>query len=244
MIQNLCFRGFQGWIQTIFGSVWTYVVLASLFTVLCIIMVFRLGSRKKPKKNSSDANPTSTCNGSACEEKLLKSIETLSGNPKTILLAAAGLQCLPVTVAIRIAVAASENKQQCLLIDLDTRRDAVWKVFGLESQHPVSHSLPVPSGIENLSVLPAHFFQQNKVMNIQTITQNAQNKFDLILINAPYLDGHPDRNLISSSAEYAFVFASETSQVQRLGELCTSGGCKVLASYKVQNNGSATPSAQ
>jgi len=245
MIDSLWFSGFQGWIQLIFGSVWTYLVLAFIFGVLCIIMVFRLRDRNKAKKTLSDSDRIQNCDGSnLCEDKLLKSIESLYGKPNTILLAAAGLECLPVTVPIRIALAASENKKRCLLIDLDTRRDAVWKAFDLESQHTSSVFLPTPSGVENLSVLPAHFFQQNKVMNIRTIAENAQKNFDLILINAPYLDGHPDRNLISSCAEYAFVFAQETSQIQRLGKLCTTGHCKVLASYKVKTNGSPTSSAQ
>ena len=229
----------------VFGSVWTYVILMSFFALLLVLMLVHFLRNRNLKKPAVNTDSVNECSESrTCEEKLLHTIETLSRAPKTVLLAAAGLEYMPVTVPIRIAMEVSAKKQRCLLIDLDTRRNAVWKAFGLEAHHSSTAASPIPSGIRNLSVLPALYFEQNKVMNIGSITRSAEKQYDLILINAPYLDGHPDRKMITSSAQYAFVFAKEPSQIDRLQQLCNSGHCKVLGCYKMQKNGSGISSVQ
>lgn len=234
--------GFQGWINTVLSSVWTYIVLAVFFALLLLLMVVHFVRSKRSKTRVSEPAVLTSGNGNkACEEKLIHSIETLVGNSKTVLMAAAGLECLPVTVPIRIAMVSSEKNRRCLLIDLDTRRNAVWKAFGLDSRPTPAFSFPAPSGIKNLAVLPAHYFEQNKQMNIKSITQHAQQQYDLILINAPFLDGHPDRKMIAASSQYAFVFAKEPSQADRLQKLCKDVRCKVLGCYKLQKNGSSGP---
>jgi hypothetical protein len=238
--------GFQGWMNTIFGSVWTYLLLGLFFVFLLVVMLIYSRSNKSPKHDPQDSALLNSFNGSGdCESELLGCLESLGGGSKTVLLAAAGLDCLPVTVPIRIAMLSSEKNLRCLLIDLDTKRDAVWKAFGLNS-HPGSAAFPASSGIQNLAIVPAHYFEQNKQMNIVSITRSARKQYDLILINAPYLDGHPDRKMITSSANYAFVFAKEPPQADRLTKLCTAGRCKVLGCYKTQKNGSpaAPASAQ
>lgn len=239
MIHGTLFIGFQGWINTVFGSVWTYLILALFFVMLIVSMLAYLLRGKINKTCLSEPMFLNSGNGyKACEENLIPLIETLRGASKTILLAAAGLDCMPVTVPIRIAIVSSEKNQRCLLIDLDTRRNAVWKAFGLDAGNAAPAAFPTPSGIKNLAVLPAHYFEQNKWMNIRSITQNAQKQYDLILINAPFLDGHPDRKMITASSQYAFVFANDAIQVDRLQKLCRESRCKVLACYKIRKNGS------
>lgn len=243
MIQEVLFIGFQGWINTVFGSVWTYLFLGLFFVFLLVVTLLYSRSCKASKARPPQSAPLNSCNGSGdCESKLIHSLQALPGSSKTVLLAAAGLECLPVTVPIRIAMLSSENKQRCLLIDLDTRRDAVWKAFGLNGQSNPA-AFPAPTGIPNLSIVPAHYFERNKQMNIVSITRDARKQYDLILINAPYLDGHPDRKMITSSANYAFVFAKEMTQADRLQKLCDAGRCKVLGCYKTQKNGSAAAPA-
>jgi hypothetical protein len=238
MTQAVWVIGFQGWMNTIFGSVWTYLLLGLFFVAVLLIMLIYSRSNKSPQSDPQKPLSLNSSNVSLnCESKLISCLETLPGSSKTVLLAAAGLDCLPVTVPIRIAILSSEKNRRCLLIDLDTKRDAVWKAFGLNST-PGSAPFPAPSGIQNLSIVPAHYFKQNKQMNIASITRSARQQYDLILINAPYLDGHPDRKMITSSANYAFVFAKEPPQADRLTKLCTDCRCKVLGCYKTQKNGS------
>ncbi len=236
---------FQGWINAVFNSVWTYLILAVFFLLLLILTLAACWRSKKNKANRRPAQPLGPgSDPGSCEDQLLRSIQTLTGRPQTILLAAAGLDCMPVTIPIRIAMNSSGQKKRCLLIDLDTRRNAVWKAFGLDVKDGPAPSFPAPSGIQNLAILPAHYFERTRSMNIRAITKNAKNQYDLILINAPFLDGHPDRKLITASSRYAFVFAKETAQVDRLKKLCRAERCKVLGCFRIQKNGSAAPNGR
>ena len=162
MTVGILFSGFHGWIETIFSSILTYIILALFFALLLAFMLYHFLKDKKGKKPILNNMVLSCSTPKACEEKLLNSIESLHGHSRIVLLAAAGLDCMPVTVPIHIAIISSEKKRRCLLIDLDTKRDAVWKVFHLNIGNSQSISTPAPSGIENLSVLPAHYFEQNK----------------------------------------------------------------------------------
>lgn len=234
MIKNILLIGFQGGIDTVFSSVWTYLILAFFFTLLLIAMlvyVLRSTGISRPK-----CLPTNGSGDRVYEDQLMQSIETLSHRSKTVLLAAAGLECMPVTIPIRIAMGSSEKNNRCLLIDLDTKRDAVWRAFGLDENNVASSSYPVPSKVKNLAILPAHYFAQSKCMNIRAITENARKQYDLILINAPFLDGHPDRKMITASSQYAFVFAKEPSQVDRLKKLCRTERCKIIGCFKIQKS--------
>lgn len=222
----------QGWLKTIFAAVWTYIFIGSFFAVLLIgmlISLFRTSvfSRSNPRQKQPSA-PSDLSAGS--ETHLLDALQTAGKPPLTVLLGAAGLDCLPVTVPIRLAMFSS-RKHRCLLMDLDTRRDAVWKAFANTSPAHFS-SLPAPSGFENLFIIPAHYFDQSRQMNLAPILRNAEKQFDYIFINAPYLDGHPDRNLIVSFADCAFLFARDESQFHRLAALCHRQKCKILGCYK------------
>lgn len=247
MIDSLPLIGFQGWIQVLFSSPWTYVAIGSFFLFLLIFMsVWYLQSSTQARSSHSETTDSGDPGGTVSENQLYHLIEALGNRPKIVLLAAAGLECMPVTVPIRIAILSSEKKQRCLLIDLDTKRNAVWRAFGLERQENASGSLPAPSGIENLFILPAHYFEQNRCMDLRSITRNVGSPYSLILINAPCLDGHPDRKIITASSRYAFVFAKEAAQMERLRDLCQSQRCKILGCYKIRTNGlpgSANPEA-
>lgn len=222
----------QGWLKTVFGAVWTYLFLGFFFAALLIGMLFSslrtsVFSRSKPCKKQPSASLDSSISS---ETHLLDALQTAGKPPLTVLLGAAGLDCLPLTVPIRLAMLFT-RKHRCLLIDLDTRRDAVWKAFGNTSPTTFS-SLPTPSGFENLFIIPAHYFEQSRQMNLGPILRSAEKQFDYIFINTPYLDGHPDRNLIVSFAEYAFLFARNEPQFHRLTALCRRQKCKILGCYK------------
>lgn len=232
MFEAIQASGFQGWFNTIFGTVWTYLLLVLFFvSVLAAVLIRPLRpfrSRKAVSQTSNQAFGTFLHS----EMQLFEILKKEPSKPKTVLLAAAGLECLPVTVPIRLALLSSRSKLRCLLIDLDTKRDAVWKAFGDPSSNG-SSPVPAASGLENLSLVPAHYFHQTRQMDLASLLRRVKNQYELILINAPYLDGHPDRNMIASSAEQAFLFVKEDSQAQRLFNLCQSRGCRILGCYKL-----------
>lgn len=224
--------GFQGWMNAVFGTIWTYLFLGGFFAVVLsgmLISTFYSARLSSKNKNKKQEPPPPELSGN--EIHLFEFLHAAIPKPKTVLLAAAGLDCLPVTIPIRLALLSCRSQQRCLLIDLDTKRDAVWKAFARPSSNN-SSPLPISSGIENLFLIPAHYFEQTRQMNLAPLIHHAKKHYDLILINAPYLDGHPDRHFIVSWAEGAFVFAKEASQARRLITLCQSRHCKVLGCYK------------
>lgn len=230
---NIHISGLQGWLNQIFGTVWTYWAIGLFFAAvlsLALLHSFCPGIFPSRKRSGRKSLLPAACFGGR-ETDLLDVLQAESASPKTVLLAAAGLDCLPVTIPIRLALQVSRTQRRCLLIDLDTKRDAVWKAFG---KGPVNGTtaLPAESGLENLSLIPAHYFNQTRQMNLAPLLRRIQHQYDLILINAPYLDGHPDRNMIASWAQYAFIFAKENNQAQRLAALCQSRRCKILGCYK------------
>ncbi|MEJ5258775.1 MAG: hypothetical protein WHS88_01125 [Anaerohalosphaeraceae bacterium] len=231
MFEAIQASGFQGWFNTIFGTVWTYLLLVLFFASVLVAVLIRSLRPFRSRKNISQTSHQTFGTFLHSETQLFEILKKEPSKPKTVLLAAAGLECLPVTIPIRLALLSSQAKRRCLLIDLDTKRNAVWKVFAKTSSNG-SAALPAESGIDNLFLIPAHYFDQTRQMNLAPLLRQVKKQYELILINAPYLDGHPDRNMIVSSAEQAFLFVKEDSQAQRLINLCQSRKCKILGCYK------------
>ena len=146
-------------------------------------------------------------------ELLTERILKLKGKKQTVLLAAAGTKTLPVTIPVNVAIELVGKKKRCLLIDLDLKRDAIAKALDISDKPGVSAVQPGPCETEfkDLVVWPAHNFARSKHMNIKALADAASEKFDLVLINAPYLDGSPDRNLIAMAADYGFIFTQSWS---------------------------------
>jgi Mrp family chromosome partitioning ATPase len=167
---------------------------------------------------------------------IYKKIAALSGVNKTVLFAGAGLEHLPVTIPVQTAVKLAGSGKKVLLIDLDMKRNAIAKVFD-PSETTVktcTRPKPLPSSVENLSFWPADFFARFGQINLRTLIQSASAHFDLLLINAPFLDGHPDRKLIASSAKYGLIFCKTKQQFERLQTLLTLGECQLLESKPIE----------
>ena len=153
---------------------------------------------------------------------------------KTVLFAAAGLKCLPVTVPVNVAIQLAEKQKQCLLIDLDLKRNAVAKAFDID-EHLAKGDFrpkPCPADVKNLWIWPGHYFTQTRQMNIKQIVAAAVKTFDIVLINVPYLDGNCDRRQIASASESAFLFTQNPKQTQRLTELLQTANCKLIATFQ------------
>jgi Mrp family chromosome partitioning ATPase len=170
------------------------------------------------------------------DSSILNKIAALSGANKCILFAGAGLEHLPVTIPVQTAVKLAGSGKKVLLIDLDMRRNAIVKVFD-PSETTVKNSTqpkPQPTPVENLSFWPAEFFVRFGHMNLRMVIQSASAQFDLILIYAPYLDGHPDRKLIASCGKYGLIFCKSKPQFERLQTLMAMGECQLLESKPIE----------
>lgn len=167
-------------------------------------------------------------------EPIIKRIKRVKRKYKSILFTSTETAALPVTIPVNVAVGLAKNKKRCLLIDLDLKRDAVAKAFGLAAEQGGLRTKAVQTEIENLWVLPSHTFFQSKQMNITEIVEKAlDNKFDFILINAPSVINSLDRKQIISAAHAAFICAKNTSEMKKLTELIKPLDCTIIGHIQI-----------
>ena len=209
---------YPGWITGVYASIGFTVTLISLVAVVCsAVLLLFLKKKKNRGKRPKTVNP----------DELMQDIKALNGKASSLLFAANSFKDLPVTVPVNIAVELA-NTHTCLLIDLDTNRNAVAQVFGLNDGE-MNHQLTVRSvatDFEKLFIWPAKNFQLLKQMNVKQLIENASGKYDYILVYAPYLTTLPDRRQIASSCKHAFAFTGPNdSSLLRLLGVCN---CKVI----------------
>ena len=222
-----------GWAENLPGSLYLYTAVGGFLLVILAVALWLLIRKPKSQANVSSKNTTTLSplghlpvSVSAIYDK----IASVGGVNKSILLAGAGLEQLPVTIPVGTAVQLAQAGKKVLLIDLDTRRNAAAKVFDLNESvvKNCARPKPLPSSVDNLSLWPAEFFVRFGQMNLRTVVQSAAEHFEFILIYAPYLDGHPDRKLIASCAKYGLIFCKTTQQFERLQKLLAQGECRLL----------------
>jgi len=123
-------------IVEILKSYWVAIAIGSgvVVVLVFVVLLWRLRTKKAGAKTQA-ADETDT-NGrekmtSADYELITQRILQIDGKYKSILFAAAGLNCLPITIPVNAAIQLAEQKKRCLLIDLDLKRDAVAKAFDI-----------------------------------------------------------------------------------------------------------------
>jgi len=219
----------------------------ALITIGCaaviVIMVFGLLLWKiRSKKTGAKAKATGPLDedgreriSSADYQLITERILQIGGKYKSVLFAAAGLNCLPITIPVNVAIQLAEQKKRCLLIDLDLKRDAVAKAFNLTDKVDPKDLRPKPykTPFEHLLIWPGHNFTKIKQMNIKPLVEAAIEKFDWVLVNAPYLDSSPDRTQIVSAAQCSIIFAQATTQATRLAALMKASQCKLIGNIQV-----------
>lgn len=199
---------------------WTYVVLAGFFFVIFLWGLISL--LFKPKKS-----PQTVANSSFSYESLLKAIGKRNGRPHTILLAAASLRDLPATIPVNTAIRLAADRK-CLLIDLDTRRDALAHVFDVACQTQYAALSPAKTSIDNLDLWPANYFSRLRQMDLKAVLSAAKQTYDVIILNAPHLATHPDCRRIARCAGSAILFAKDKQAAQALEQILNDGACRIL----------------
>ncbi len=219
---------------------WIWAAIAAVVVIgLIVWLLVRKTKSRKGKTKSKRRSRSNTDEREQLAESdyrlITERILQVGDKYKSILFAAAGIKCLPVTIPVNTAIELAGNKKRCLLIDLDLKRDAVAKAFGIADKPAVGDFRPRPCATEfkDLLVWPAHNFAQTKQMNIKPLVEAAIEKFDLVLINAPYLDGSPDRSQIAAAAQCAFIFTQNTTQAKRLAALIKTADCKLIGNIQI-----------
>jgi hypothetical protein len=214
--------GLPDWLTTLLYSRWFYAVLGGVFFVIFVCGVVWLFRREETPPNA-DAPTDSTFDYAP----LLAAVGKPNGRARRVLLAAGSLSELPVTIPVNAGIQLAD-RCKCLLIDLDTRRDAMARVFDIAPDLCTAALAPVPTSIENLDIWPAHYFSRLRQMDLKTLLTASQQNYDVILLNAPYLSTHPDRGRIVHCAETAVLFAKDKKTAETLGLLLKSGSCKTI----------------
>ena len=166
---------------------------------------------------------------------ITRRIINTKGKYKSILFAAAGVNCLPITIPVNIAIELAKEGKTVLLIDLDLIRNAIAQAFDVpladdpQQLRPKAHQ----TVFKGLVVWPAQNFIQSGQMNIKPLAEAAVKKFDFTVINAPYLDGSPDRVQIAAAAKAAFIFTQNAEQAHRLAELLKEASCKIIGNFQI-----------
>ena len=211
---------------------------AAIVVLILVMLLWTIRSKKtgaKPKADSPGDKDGPEGTAGADYKVITEKILQLGGKSKSVLFAAAGLNCLPITIPVNVAIRLAGQQKRCLLIDLDLKRDAVAKAFNLLYKPDPKDLRPKPykTPFENLLIWPAHNFTKTKQMNVKPLVQAAVGKFDWVLINAPYLDGSPDRTQIASAAQCCIIFTQNTAQKTRLTELMKTTQCKVISNIQM-----------
>lgn len=220
---------------------WVLVTVSCAAVIVVLILgllLWTIRSKKtaaKPKADGPSDKDGSEGIGGADYKLIIEKILQLGGKSKSVLFAAAGLNCLPITIPVNVAIQLAKHQKRCLLIDLDLKRDAVAKAFNLVDKLDPKDLRPKPykTPFENLLIWPGHNFTKTKQMNIKPLVQAAVAKFDLVLINAPYLDGSPDRTQIASAAQCSIIFTQNSTQATRLTEMMKTTQCKLISNIQV-----------
>jgi Mrp family chromosome partitioning ATPase len=214
-------------------------VIATILFVLILIILRRRKFKKVINVNLTENKEGGDKRPEDNYEPIIKRIKQVKKKYKSILFTSIEAGALPVTIPVNVAIGLTKNKKRCLLIDLDLRRDAIAKVFGLDAERGGLRAKAVQTEIENLWVWPGHNFSQLKQMNVAEIVERALDKksldkFDFVLINAPSVVSSPDRKQIISAARAAFICTKNTSsEMKRLTELMKPLDCTIIGRIRV-----------
>jgi hypothetical protein len=211
-------------------------IVAGVIVIILFVLTLIILRRRKFKKvinvNLTDGGEGGDKLAEGNYESIIKRIQ-VKKKYKSILFTSIEAGTLPVTIPVNVAIGLANNKKRCLLIDLDLKRDAVAKAFGLDAEQSDLSIKAVQTEIENLWVWPGHYFSQSRQMNVTEIVEKAEDRFDFILINAPSLVSSPDRRQIILAAQAAFICAKNTSEPDKLTKLIKSLDCTIIGHIQI-----------
>ncbi len=221
---------------------WGALAVSAIVVLAVLILVIKKmsGSKKPEKKSGGKADVEAGKLLQVAEadyEMITERIIQLGDKCKSVLFASGGANSLPITIPVNAAIDLAKNKgKKCLLIDLDIRRNAAAKVFNLAGKIPIKevHPKAYDTEIEDLQIWPADNFRKSKQMNIKSLVASAIKKYDIVLVNAPYLNSSPDRKPIASSADYGFVFSNSSKEAGDITSLIEEGDCIPIGNMHVK----------
>ena len=170
-------------------------------------------------------------------EAITELVESKPGDDaKTILMGAETAAELPVTIPVNIGIRLAQKNRRCLLIDLDSQRNAISKVFDIDTNGVCGKA--IATCVNNLWVWPVNNFVEDNAMNLRGVVAKLKNRYDRLIIYAPNIKLLSDWDGIASCVEAAILFDSEedksvSSCVNEFCELLIASGCEVFEPAEV-----------
>lgn len=151
------------------------------------------------------------------------------GSLATALLCSESVDLLAVSTAVNICVELADRGKKCLLIDADTSRNAVYKVFDID---PKSGSGPFDSCVDDLAVWSVGSECKEIGSDLTKKISEVGGDFDCIIIYAPRIeDSHYYGKLAGFVNVAAFATGGSKTQagyIYQLKELLASVDCKCI----------------
>ncbi len=215
----------------------TIGLIVVFFTLIVIIVsvLLLLSESKGAKKGKKDAKAKKVREFSDITEMqsvLIDKMMKVGDSKGCVLFASNDVESMPVTIPVSAAVAVADKKLKCLIIDMDTKRDAVAKVFEPAGGSEKSRSRIMPTGITGVNIWPGRNFKDLGTGAIIPLIEQAANKYDYILINAPDFEKHENREKIACGAQSCFIFAKKGSQAGRIARILKGSGCRLIGSFQ------------
>ena len=144
--------------------------------------------------------------------------QIVSSGGKVFLFAGASSAAMPITIITNVAMLLACEKGRCLLIDLDTERDAVGKAFEMEEKQE-GKPKAYKTIIENLYVWPARNFGKAGWVKAYAVVGRARDNAEYVLVNAPKLAKHPECFRLLHTSDGVFVFGEKKEgEITKLAE--------------------------
>jgi len=158
---------------------------------------------------------------------------------KTILMAAESVQELPVTIPVNVAIRLAQKGQKCLLIDLDLERNAISKVFDVDSANHSGNvqtkTMATSTCISNLWMLPASNLGKSdrdlNATNIKDLIGSIKSHYDRLIIYAPKIKLSADRDIIAACVQAAILFGKKSEPESEFESSAINDFYKLLITY-------------
>jgi hypothetical protein len=163
---------------------------------------------------------------------------------KALLMGAGCAEELPVTVPVNIAIRLAQQHQRCLLVDLDSERDAVAQVFddGGRDHGIQGEVCEIPTCISNLWICPASSLfkgeQDHGLLKLNDLLTDLKGRYDQLIVYAPNIGSVAEWEDVTEGIDLAMLFGNKESEVRgsalgRSYRLLSDSGCEVLRPFEV-----------
>jgi hypothetical protein len=168
-------------------------------------------------------------------ELITERLIQVEGKYTTILFAASSPMSMPVTIPVNVSVCLAHAGKRCLLIDMDTQRNAIAKAFEIDENAGGELDTPraYKTSFDNLRLWPAHNFSHKNMLRLADVIKGAKNEFDFIIITASNLDESPKQKQIITDADCGFIFSPDAEDTTKLSSLMKTARCSVIGNVKV-----------